>query len=42
LVIDLATMVRIHELAAVYGGVGLDPDQDNVHCPLCIENKAVM
>jgi hypothetical protein len=39
LVIDLATMTRAHELSAVYGGVGLDQEENNLHCPLCIENK---
>jgi hypothetical protein len=36
---DLATMTRAHELAAVYGGAGLDQGENNVHCPLCIVNK---
>ncbi len=35
LVLDLATMVRLHELAAVYGGAGLDLDEKNLHCHLC-------
>jgi hypothetical protein len=39
LVIDLATMKQAHELAAVYGGAGLEQDENNLHCPLCIENK---
>jgi hypothetical protein len=39
LVMDLATMTRVHELATVYGGVGLDQDEKNLHCPLCINNK---
>jgi hypothetical protein len=39
LVMDLATMTRAHELAAVHGGVGLDQEENNLHCPLCIENK---
>jgi hypothetical protein len=39
LVMDLATMTRVHELAATYGGVGLEQDENNLHCPLCIENK---
>ncbi len=38
LVMDLATITRAHELAAVYG-VGLEQDENNLHCPLCIENK---
>jgi hypothetical protein len=36
---DLATMTRAHELAAAYGGAGLDQEDHNLHCPLCIENK---
>jgi hypothetical protein len=39
LVMDLATKTRAHELAAVYGGVGLDQEENNLHCSLCIENK---
>ena len=39
LVMDLATMTRAHDLAAVYGGVGLEQDENNLHCPLCTENK---
>ena len=35
LVLDLAVMVRLHELAAVYG-VGLELDEKNQHCHLCI------
>jgi hypothetical protein len=36
---DLATMVRVHELSAVYGGAGLDQDENNLHCPLCTEKN---
>jgi hypothetical protein len=39
LVIDLSTMKQAHELDAVYGGAGLVEDENNLHCPLCIENK---
>jgi hypothetical protein len=39
LVMDLATMTRAHELAAVYSGVGLNQEGNNLHCQLCIENK---
>jgi hypothetical protein len=39
LVMDLATKTRAHELAAVYGGVGLDQEENSLHCSLCIENK---
>ena len=35
LVLDLAVMVRLHELAAVYG-VGLELDEKNQLCHLCI------
>ncbi len=41
LVMDLATMKQVHELAAAYG-VGLEQDENNLHCPLCIENKRAM
>jgi hypothetical protein len=41
LTMDLATVTRIHELATVYGGVGLDRG-DNLHCQHCIENTQVM
>ena len=39
LVMDLATMAGVHDLAAVYGGVGLEQDENNLNCPLCTENK---
>jgi hypothetical protein len=39
LTMDLATVTQVHELAAAYGGVGLDQDENNLHCPLCSENK---
>jgi hypothetical protein len=42
LAMDLATMARIHELASVYGDVGLEQDENNLHCPLCTENKCLM
>jgi hypothetical protein len=38
LVMNLATTTRAHELATVYD-VGFDPDENNLHCPLCIKNK---
>ena len=31
--------VRIHEAAAAYGCVGLTDDMENLHCPLCEQNK---
>jgi hypothetical protein len=42
LVLDLATLTRVHELATVYGGVGLDRDEMNLHCSLCAEIKSLM
>lgn len=42
LAMDLVTTTRLHELAAVYGGAGLDQDDNNLHCPHCIENKTIM
>jgi hypothetical protein len=39
LLVDQATLIRVHELAAEYGVVGLDVADDNLHCPLCIKNK---
>ena len=42
LVVDQATLARIHGLAVVYGGVGLGTEDKNLHCPLCTENKRVM
>jgi hypothetical protein len=38
---DLATKARVHELAAVYCGVGLEQDQNNLHCPLCAERRNI-
>jgi hypothetical protein len=37
LVMDLVTVTRIHELAAVYCSAGLDRDENSLHCPLCTE-----
>jgi hypothetical protein len=39
LTMDLATITRAHELAGVYGGAGLKELENNLHCPLCTENK---
>jgi hypothetical protein len=36
---DLATLKQAHELAAGYGGASLEQDENNLHCPLCAENK---
>ena len=38
-VLDHATQVRIHEVAATYGCVGLTDDKENLHCLLCQQNK---
>ena len=42
LVVDQTTLMRVHELAAGYGGVGLDAGDENLHCHLCTEKKWVM
>jgi hypothetical protein len=39
LAMDLATIAQLHELAAMYGGVGLELDEINLHCPLCAEKQ---
>jgi len=39
LVLDQATQALIHEIAAAYGCVGLANDGENLHCPLCKQNK---
>ena len=39
LAMDQATTTRVHELAKVYGGAGLEQSEHNLHCHLCIENK---
>ena len=36
---DQITCARLHEAAQVYGGAGLDPCEQNQHCPLCTETK---
>jgi hypothetical protein len=38
-VLDHATQVLIHEVAAAYGCGGLADDKENLHCPLCQQNK---
>jgi DNA-binding transcriptional ArsR family regulator len=42
LVFDLATQTRVHELARVYGGAGLEQDEKNLHCAQCIDNPTLM
>jgi hypothetical protein len=36
---DHATQVLLHQVAVAYGCVGLVEDKENLHCPLCIQNK---
>jgi hypothetical protein len=36
---DLATIKHFHELAAGYGGAGLEQDENNLRCPFCIESE---
>jgi hypothetical protein len=38
-VLDHATQVRIHEVAANYGCVGVTDDKENLHCSLCEQTK---
>lgn len=38
-VLDHATRVLIHEVAAAYGCVGSTNDKENTHCPLCEQIK---
>jgi len=38
-VLDHATQILIHELAASYCCVGLADDRENLHCPLCEQTK---
>jgi len=42
LVLDLATLTQVHQLSLMYGGVGLDQDEKNLLCQLCVENKPLM
>ena len=39
LVMDLATIARVHELVADYGVAGSEQDENNLHCPLCADKK---
>ena len=36
---NLTAAARVHVLAAVYGGAGLDLDENHLHCQLYTENK---
>ena len=42
LVVDQPTLAQVHGLAVMYGCVGSDAEDKNLHCPLCAENKRVM
>jgi hypothetical protein len=42
LLLDLATRTLLHDVAGAYGCAGLTNSKENVHCPLCAENKRVM
>ena len=37
--LDHATQVRIHEVAACYGCVGVADDMESLHCSLCQQKK---
>jgi putative transposase len=39
LLMDLATRTLLHEVAGAYGCVGLTNGNENLHCPLCQQNK---
>jgi hypothetical protein len=39
LVLDHATQVSIHQIAAAHGCVGLSDDKENLRCSLCEQNK---
>jgi hypothetical protein len=42
LVVDQTTLARVHQLSTAYGCVRLGEEDENLHCPLCAENKLVM
>ena len=42
LLVDRATRVLVHELASALLGAGFSSDDENVHCPVCDENKGPM
>lgn len=42
LVMDLATVRRAHELAAMYGSAGLERSEEHLHCSECHDNERVM
>jgi hypothetical protein len=39
LLFDRATQVLLHDVAGAYGCVGSTKGNENLHCPLCTENK---
>ena len=39
LLMDHATQVLLHKIAADYGCAGLTDGEENLHCPLCEQNK---
>ena len=39
LMMDLVTVTQIHERAAAYGLVGVEQEENNLHCPLCHESR---
>jgi hypothetical protein len=42
LVMDRAMVIRVHELARLSGSAGLEPSEENLHCPHCSETKEPM
>ncbi|WP_109487988.1 hypothetical protein [Occallatibacter savannae] len=42
LVMDLATIKRVHELARMHGGASLDLSEGSLHCPQCNESARIM
>jgi hypothetical protein len=39
LLMDHATQAQLHEVASAYGCVGSSDDKENLHCPICQQNK---
>lgn len=39
LLMDHATQAQLHEVAVAYGCVGSNDNQENLHCPICQQNK---
>ncbi len=40
--LDHSTQVLLHEVAAVFGCVGLSEEEQNLHCTLCEQTKSLM